>query len=116
MPDIQGGNLYIGQDNRVVWGDRAVPNSGLYDTNLERFVNDATVTFQLKDSGGSNVSGGSGTMSYIAGSKGLYEGVLEDAVSLTADATYYLEITASASGDRVGFRRLTYTAQYQGST
>lgn len=115
MPDIQGGHLYIGQDNRVVWGDREVPNSGLYDTNLERFVNDATVTFRLVDSNNSAVSGSSGTMSYITGSKGLYEGVLEDNVSLSENSTYYLEITASASGDRVGFRRISYVAVYQGA-
>lgn len=117
MPGIAGGRLYIGQDNIVFWGDRGVPNSGLYDNNLEQFINNATITFTLKDSGGSAVSGASSvSMSYVTGTKGVYEGVLEDAVSLTENSTYYLEITATASGDRVGFRRIPYTAVYHGAS
>jgi hypothetical protein len=114
---VRGGNLYIGEDNIVFWGDRHVPNSGLYDNNLEQFVNNATVTFTLKDSSNVAVSGATGvSMSYVTGTKGVYEGVLEDGVSLTEGATYYLEITATASGDRVGFRRIVYIACYHGAT
>jgi hypothetical protein len=116
MPGIQGGKLYIGEDNMVFWGDPDVPGSGLYDNHLGQFVNDATLTFTLKDSGGSAVSGASAiSMIYVTGSKGCYRGVLEDGVSLTENATYYLEITATGSGDRVGFRRITYTAVYHGA-
>lgn len=115
IPAISGGYLRIGEDALVYWGDPNIPGSGLYDAYSGCFVNNATVTFTLKDSGGSAVSGASSvSMSYIAGTRGCYVGVLEDGVSLTADATYYLEITATASGDRVGFRRLTYTATYHG--
>jgi len=113
---IRGGNLYIGEDNIVFWGDRHVPGSGLYDNSTESFVNDATVSFALKDSNGSAVSGASGSCTYVTDSDGVYEGVLEDGVSLTENATYYLEITASASGDRVGFRRLRYVASYHGAS
>lgn len=116
MPGIQGGKLYIGEDNIVFWGDRDTPNSGLYDNNLRSFINDATVTFTLKDSSNSAVSGANGiSMSYITGTSGVYEGTLEDGVSLTENSTYYLEITATASGDRVGFRRIQFVAQYHGS-
>jgi len=116
MPGIRGGNLYIGEDNIVFWGDRDTPNSGLYDNSLKSFVNDATVTFTLKNSSNSAVSGASSvSMSYVTGTNGVYEGTLEDGVSLTENATYYLEITATGSGDRVGFRRITYTAKYHGS-
>ena len=73
------------------------------------------VTFILKNSAGSAVSSGSGTCSYVTGSKGCYIGVLEDVVSLTENNTYYLELTATASNDRIGFRRITYTAKYHGS-
>lgn len=117
MSEISGGHLYIGQDNMVFWGDRNVPKSGLYDNNLEKFINDATVTFTLKDSAGSTVSGASAqSMTYVTGTKGVYEGTLEDGVSLTENSVYYLEITATASGDRVGFRRLSYIAVYRGAT
>ena len=116
MSGILGGHLYIGEDNIVFWGDRHIPNSGLYDNNLEQFVNNATVTFTLKDSSNVAVSLANGiSMSYVTGSKGVYEGTLEDGVALTENATYYLEITATASGDRVGFRRITYQAIYHGS-
>jgi hypothetical protein len=113
---IQGGKLYIGEDNIVFWGDRHVPNSGLYDNNLEQFVNNATLTFTLKDSNNTPVSGATSvSMTYVTGSKGVYEGTLEDGTSLTENATYYLEITATASGDRIGFRRIAFIAVYHGA-
>lgn len=116
MAGIRGGHLYIGEDNIVFWGDRKIPHSGLYDNVLEQFVNDATVVFTLKDSGGLAVTGASSiAMTYVTGSRGCYEGVLEDGVSLTENSTYYLEITATASGDRVGFRRIQFTATYHGA-
>jgi hypothetical protein len=116
MSGIRGGKLFIGQDNVVYWGQRSEKDSGLYDTVTETFVNDATVTFTLKDSAGSAVSGASAvSMTYVTGTKGVYEGVMEDNVSLTAGSTYYLEITATGSSDRVGFRRIQYEAEYRGS-
>jgi hypothetical protein len=116
MPVIRAGNLYIGEDLLVFWGDRHVPGSGLYDESTESFVNDATVTFALKNSAGSTVSGSTGTCTYVSGSNGCYEGVLEDSVSLTENSTYYLEVTATASSDRIGFRRISYIAKYHGAT
>lgn len=117
MPGIQAGKLYIGEDNIVFWGDRHIPNSGLYDQNLENFVNDSTVTFQLYQSDGTTaVSGASGTCSYVTGTKGVYEGVLEDGVSLTENATYILEILATSSSDRIGRRRLSLVATYHGAS
>lgn len=115
MAGIRGGNLYIGEDSIVYWGDRDAPGSGLYDNNLRSFVNDATVAFVLKNSAGSAVSGASGSMTYVTGTQGVYEGVLEDGVSLTDGSTYYLEITATGSSDRIGFRRFGFTAQYHGA-
>lgn len=113
---IRGGKLYIGQDNVVYAGNRQHKDSGVYDTITETFVNDASAAFTLKDSVGVAVSGASAvSMSYVTGTKGVYEGVLEDGVSLTDGATYYLEITVTASSDRVGFRRIQYEAEYRGA-
>lgn len=112
---IRGGNLYISEDNIVYWGDRDTPGSGLYDNNLRSYVNDATVTFLVKDSAGATVSNSSGTCTYVTGTQGCYEGVLEDNASLTENSTYYLQITATASSDRIGFRRIQYTARYHGA-
>jgi hypothetical protein len=115
MAGIRGGNLFISEDNIVIWGDRDIPGSGLYDNNLRSFVNDATVTFALKNSGGTTVTSATGTCTYVTGTQGCYEGVLEDVVSLTENSTYYLEVTATGSSDRIGFRRIPYVAQYHGS-
>ena len=113
---ILGGKLYIGQDNIVFWGDPDVPDSGLYDNSLGSFINDATLTFQLYQSDGTTaVSNGSGSLSYITGSKGCYKGVLEDDAATTENTEYVLQITATASGDRIGKRRLRYFAEYQGA-
>ena len=67
------------------------------------YVNDATVTFTLKTAAGVAVSGATAiAMAYVAASNGKYQGTLESTVSLTADASYTLEITASSSS-RNGF-------------
>lgn len=116
MPGIRGGKLYINEDAIVYWGDRDTPGSGLYDNSTRSFVNDAAVTFTLYQSDGTTaVSGGSGTCTYVTGSNGCYEGVLEDGVTLTSGTTYILEILATASSDRIGRRRITYTAAYHGA-
>lgn len=116
MSGIRGGQLHIGEDNIVFWGDRDTPGSGLYDRVSGAFINDAVMTFTLKNSAGVAVSGATAvTMDYITGTQGCYYGVLEDGVTLTENATYYLEITATGSGDRVGFRRLEYQAKYHGA-
>lgn len=113
---IRGGNLYIGEDNVVFWGDPDTLKDGLYDRVSGAFINDATMTFTLKNSAGSAVSGASAvSMTYVSGTNGVYEGVLEDGVSLTDGSTYYLEVTATCSNDRIGFRRITYVAKYHGS-
>lgn len=120
MPGLRGGNLYVGEDSIVYWGNRDEPGSGLYDNSLRSFVNDATVTFALYQSDGATaVSNASGSCSYVTGSQGCYEGVLEDGTSptitLTSGSTYILEIIATGSGDRIGRRRLSFVAKYHGS-
>lgn len=113
---IAGGILAIGGDNTVFWGDPNTHGSGLYDPTTGAFVNDATLTFTLKDSAGSAVNGASSvSMTYVSGTNGCYRGTMEDNVSLTENATYYLEGTATASSDRIGFRRKSYKAQYRGA-
>lgn len=98
------GELYIGEDNLVEW-------IGLYDNALKEYVNDATVTFELKPvAGGAAVE--SGSMSYVEDSNGKYRGTIEDDTSLTDGTEYFLEVTASASGDRIGFRKVRYKAKY----
>lgn len=112
---LRSGKLYIGEDNLIFWGDPDDGSGGLFDRNTRQYINDATVAFALKNSAGSTVSGGTGGMTYVTGSNGCYTGVLEDGVALTEGSTYYLEVTATASSDRIGFRRIAYIATYHGS-
>lgn len=100
--------LYVGNDLRVRWDRMTDELTGLY-------INDATVSFTLKDSTGIAVTGANAvSMPYVTSSNGRYQAKLAGTVSLTNGARYYLEISASSAG-RVGFRRIACTAQYLGA-
>lgn len=102
---IRDNKLYIGSDNPVVW-------NGL--SHRGTFINNATVAWVLKVTS-SQATVASGSCTYLAGSSGDYEGNIEEDVALVDGTEYDLEVTATASGDRVGFRKITYRAQYRGS-
>ena len=97
--------IYIASDNLLRWDAMTLASTGAP-------VNDATVTFALKDANGNAVA--TGSLLYVPSSNGRYEGVLESTVSLIAGSTYYLELTA-ASGSANGFRRIECVAQHQGA-
>lgn len=99
--------LYISCDNLIEY-------DGMIDEADGSYVNNATVTFALKDSDGNTVSSATGSLSYVSASNGIYQGVIVSSVSLTAGTTYYLEITASSSS-RDDFRRIECKAQYHGT-
>lgn len=98
--------LYINEDNVIEWDE--MKNSA-----DDTFINDATVTFTIKDTddvvwnGVENV-----TMPYVAGSNGKYQGTLmkAEAADLVRGTRYFIEITADADVD--GFRRIEATAAY----
>lgn len=99
--------LYLGNDMRVRWDLMSDELTGDY-------INDATVTFTLKDSDGDAVAGASAvSMPYVVDSDGRYQAKLAGSVALTNQARYFLEISASSAG-RVGFRRLACKAQFLG--
>ncbi len=101
--------IYISADNLVEW-------DGLKDASNGNYLNSATVTFTLKDSAGTAVTGASAiAMTYVALSNGKYQGTLESTVSLTEGGKYWLEVTAT-SGTIVGFRRIECYATYRGAT
>lgn len=120
MPEIAGGNLYIGQPLIVYYGSRHIANSGAYDNSSEYFRNDLTVTSVLKDSAGTAVTGSTVTLSNVSfseGSKqGIYEGIQAGTITLTENSTYYLEITIQLSASTVDFVRIEYKAKYKGAT
>lgn len=114
---LKSGYLFVGCDNLVEWDglyDRAAMiDAGRTEPIAADYINDATVEFVLKPAaGGSNVA--TGSCSYVASSNGFYRGTIEDGTTLTVGTKYALEVTATASGDRVDFRRIEYVARYRG--
>lgn len=94
-------------------GDTLIRWDKLWNPTTAEYVNDATVAFTLRTAALAAVSGATGiTMSYVSGSNGRYDGVLESTVGLTDGATYYLDVTAT-SGSLVGFRRVQCRACYR---
>lgn len=100
--------LYIGADHTVTYSGMTAGGS---------YQNSATVTYALKDAVLSTVSGGTGTLSYVAASSGNYSGSIESTVTstLTAGQVYFLDITAS-QGSYNDFRRLELYAEYRGGS
>lgn len=114
----QSDQLFVGEDNVVAF-------EGLQDATTGAFITDATVTWQLTDRRGNEIA--SGSMSYdatyyatqtalgkVVPTDGNYVGTIEEDTKLIAGSDYYLESTATASGDRVGHRRRHYKAAYHG--
>jgi hypothetical protein len=97
--------INVNSDNLIRWDRMSLASTGA-------FVNDAAVTFTVKDASGVVVSGATGVMSYVAASDGRYEGILESTVILILGGTYYLEVTATSGGAN-GFRRIECVAAYQ---
>lgn len=102
--------LYIGND-------RYITLSGVNDAADGLYLNSATVTYALYEADGTAVSGGTGTLTYIAASNGNYRGVIDAAVTttLTAEAQYYFVITATQS-NYDGKWRINCTARIRGTT
>lgn len=94
--------LYVASDNLICWDEMRRASDGQY-------VNDATVTFVLKDTAGTTIA--SGSLAYTL-NEGRYDGILSSTVALTRGETYYLEVTA-VSGDADAFRRIECVAMHQ---
>ena len=91
-------------DNLIRWDGMTRASDGAY-------VNDATVTWSLKDS--DEVELASGTLTYVTGSNGRYQGVLQSTVDIGAkDDNIWLEVTAT-SGTLNGFRRIQGMLMYR---
>lgn len=100
--------LYLNSDNLIRWDKLVNAASG-------KFVNDATMTFTLKDADGDTVSGAVDVvMGYVGNSDGRYQGVMDSTISLSIGTKYYLEITA-VSGTLNGFRRIECMTHYRGA-
>jgi hypothetical protein len=84
------------------------------DTVADDFINNATVTATVRDQYGQPVGGQSWpiTLVYVAESDGVYEGLLEDGMQLSAGRWYTVEITIDAGADLIASLRLTRQARH----
>ena len=98
--------ISIGSDNLVRLDQLTNASTGAY-------INNATVTFTLKDSSG-NIILSAQPMNYVAASNGRYEGTIPNAntSTMSVNSTWTVEITAQ-SGSLVLFRRLSCIAKYR---
>jgi len=85
--------IYLSNDNLL-------SIEGLKNSSSGSFMNSATVTATLKDSGGTSVTGQTFpiTLSYITATNGNYQATLEDTLNMVADNIYTATITATSSG------------------
>jgi len=100
--------ISIGSDNIVRLDVLTNASSGAY-------INNATVTYTLKDSTGAVVLSNQ-SMTYVAASNGRYEGTMPQSTTTTmaVNAQYTVEISATSGGLTL-FRRLSCIAKYRGA-
>lgn len=89
--------VYVGNTN-------IIELSGLKSAVEGDAINDASVTVTVKDANGAAVSGQTwpATMNQVAGTDGLYRGILEDDLALVDGESYVAVIDADAGANRVG--------------
>jgi hypothetical protein len=96
--------LAIGSDNLVCLDTLTNASSGAY-------VNNATVSYVLKDSTGAIIINTT-SMPYVNASNGRYEGTIPYTTALTLNAYYTIEVTAVGGGFTL-FRKLSCIAKYR---
>jgi len=90
--------FYRDNDNLIRW-------DGMNRASDNVYVNDAVTTYELKDS--DEVLVASGNLTYVAGSNGRYQGVVDASVDLGAvNDVVWLEASAATPGGLEGFRRI----------
>jgi len=84
--------LYIGNnDNLIEFADAYDSANGVY-------LNAATVTAVITDSTDTEVTGSPVVLSYVSGSNGKYQGILDKAAALVESAVYTVTLTFSQGG------------------
>lgn len=105
--------IYLKTDHDVTITGFRVRSSGAY-------LNAATATYVVKNHQGNQITGGTGSLSYVASSNGNYLGVIESTVlvtdslvPLTEFQTCTVEITIAESGYN-DFRVLEFEVRKRG--
>jgi hypothetical protein len=97
--------LYLNEDNLIRWDRARLASDSSY-------VNAGTAAWVLKDD--AEAVRDSGTLDYVAGSSGRWQGTLDRTITalLVEGASYHLEITLATGAGADGFRRIELVAQY----
>jgi hypothetical protein len=96
--------LAIGSDNLVRLDALTNASSGA-------FINNATVSYVLKDAKGTIIINTT-TMAYVAASNGRYEGTIPYTTTLALNNYFTIEVTAVGGGFTI-FRKLSCIAKYR---
>ena len=97
----------------AIGSDNLVRLDSLTNTSSAAYINGATVSFVLVDSNGNTVVSTT-PMSFVSGSNGRYEGTIPHSTTLTLNAKYAIQITATSSGLTL-YRQLSCIAKYRSS-
>lgn len=82
--------------------DQIIEIFGLKNGLTNGFINTAVCTATLKDSTGSSVTGITDlSLDYIAGSNGIYRGIIQDTFDPPTGNNYILNIDSDDSGDKL---------------
>jgi len=113
MSHVVDSTIHINEGNTLVWDGLSDENKPHSDET--RWINDATVTAEIKDKTDAVVITAI-TLSYVAGSKGIYRGTITkaQAATLVEGTKYFVEMTAVVTDFEDGFRRFEVRARYHG--
>lgn len=101
-------SIYLDNDNLLTVDSVSDATDGMY-------INDATVTCTLTDTEDNEVTGQAWplALSYVSGSNGKYQGLLEDSLVLTKDVKYLAKITIDGGSDLIANFRKPLFASYR---
>ena len=99
----------------LIGNDQVIEVLGVQDVIDEEYVNDAVVQIRITTADGTEVSGENWpvTLDNVPASDGDYRGIIEDAVQLSPNVPYTIEVTATATNDRVGYWKFIVYARYR---
>ena len=96
--------------NVFVNADNLIRLDGLTLASDSTSVNNASVSYVLRDGGLQSLA--TGSLAYVTASVGRYDGTIQSTVSITPGDTYFVDVTATRGGT-VGFWRVECVASYK---
>lgn len=75
--------------------DHHVTLTGLSDEDSGSYLNSATVTYAVKNEDGATITGGTGSLSYVAASNGNYLGTIDSTALVTNSAVPLTEFESA---------------------